>query len=314
MTRLILIVTVLFLTQPLYAFDVVFKKKATVAGALVTLGDVATIDTIDQTGIALLTVPVANSPAPGEKTFFRSMNIKKYLGTSQNLPEDIDWRGAATIEVNRSGTRINAQRMLEYISEYLKIQSASLPDAEVRFIPTSHPMPFTLPSGNLSCDVIPSHPGILSSSRFSLIFKVDDRVVKNISIRGKLEARATVITAAKPIKRGTILYPEHIRETVLDISNLKDPGFSADDFLGKIIKRTLKTGTPIGLSMVESLPVVYRGEKVKIVIQSGPMLLTATGLAHSDGKLNDLIRVQNLNSSKVVFGRVTGPGVVEVLL
>ncbi len=44
------------------------------------------------------------------------------------------------------------------------------------------------------------------------------------------------------------------------------------------------------------------------------MLLTATGLAHSDGKIDDLIRVQNLNSNKVVFGRVAGPGIVEVIL
>lgn len=314
MTRLLLIITVLFLAQPLYAFDVIFNKKASVDEKIVKLGDVATVDTIDETGKALLTIPVANAPAPGEKTYFRSSNIKKYLTSSQNLPEDIGWRGSPTIEVLRKGTRIESKHMLEFISDYIQLQQNALPDAEIRFIPTSHPLPFTLPTGHLTCDVIPSHPGILNSSRFSLIFKVDNRVVKNMSIRGKVEARAEVITAAIPIKKGTVLSPKHLRKTVLDISSMKDPGFTLDEFLGKKSKRTIQAGSPIRISMIESLPVIYRGERVKIVIQSGPMLLTATGLAHSDGRVNDLIRVQNINSSKVVFGRVTGPGVVEVIL
>lgn len=129
-----------------------------------------------------------------------------------------------------------------------------------------------------------------------------------------MEARANVIAAAIPLKKGTILRARHLKETVMDISELKDPGFSVDEFLGKKIKRSLRAGSPVKISMVESLPVIHRGEKVKIVIESGSMLLTATGLAHSDGKLNDFIRVQNINSNKVVFGRVTGPGVVEVIL
>jgi len=51
-----------------------------------------------------------------------------------------------------------------------------------------------------------------------------------------------------------------------------------------------------------------------MVIESGTLHLTATGLAHSDGKLDQMIKIQNINSSKTVHGRVTGPGIVEVLL
>lgn len=314
MIRLLIILTFLATSLPAQAFDVTFKKTATVDDKLVTLGDVATISGLSEIEQSLLTIPVANSPAPGEKAFLRSVNIKKYLSSSQTLPEDINWNGSSSVAVTRSGTTINAQQMLRYISDYFRSQEDSLPLAVIRFIPSSHPLPFTLPKGELSCDVIPSNPGILSSSRFSLIFRVNDRVVKNMSIRGRVEARANIITTAIPVKKGTILTPRHIKETVMDISELKDPGFSVDEFLGKKIKRSLRAGSPIKVSMVESLPVIHRGEKVKIVIQSGSMLLTATGLAHSDGKINELIRVQNLNSSKVVFGRVTAPGIVEVIL
>jgi len=314
MIRLFVILIIFATSLPVHAFDVTFKKNATVNDALVTLGDVASIDESSEIGNSLLTIPVANSPAPGEKAFLRSLNIKKYLSSSQPLPEDIEWKGASSIAVTRSGIAINAQKMLGFIADYLRSQEDSLPLAAIRFIPTSHPLPFTLPNGELSCDVIPSNPGILSSSRFSLIFRVNDRVVKNMSIRGRVEARTNVVITAIPVKKGTILTPYHLKEAVMDISKIKDPGFSIDEFIGKKLKRNLRAGSPVKISMVEILPVIHRGEKVKIVIQSGSMLLTATGLAHNDGKINDLIRVQNLNSNKVVFGIVKGPGIVEITL
>ena len=238
MIRLFLILIILATSLPAHAFDVTFKKNATVDDALVTLGDVASISEISEIGDALLTIPVANSPAPGEKAFLRSVNIKKYLSSSQTLPEDIEWKGASSVTVTRSGIAINAQKMLGFIADYLRSQEDSLPLAVIRFIPTSHPLPFTLPNGELRCDVIPSNPGILSSSRFSLIFRVNDRVVKNMSIRGRVEARANVVITAIPVKKGTILTPRHLKEAVMDISEIKDPGFSTDEFIGKKLRET----------------------------------------------------------------------------
>jgi flagella basal body P-ring formation protein FlgA len=66
--------------------------------------------------------------------------------------------------------------------------------------------------------------------------------------------------------------------------------------------------------MVENLPVVKRGQQVKIAIKAGALLLTATGLAYNDGKLDQMIKVQNISSSKIILGRVAGPGLVEVML
>ena len=182
MIRLLLILTLLATSLPAQAFDVTFKKNATVDDALVTLGDVASISEISEIGKSLLTIPVANSPAPGEKAFLGSVDIKRYLSSSQTLPDNIQWKGSSTVTVTRGGITINAQKMLGFISDYLRSREDSLPPAVIRFIPTSHPLPFTLPTGELSCDVIPSNPGVLSSSRFSLIFRVNDKVVKTGSV------------------------------------------------------------------------------------------------------------------------------------
>jgi flagella basal body P-ring formation protein FlgA len=100
----------------------------------------------------------------------------------------------------------------------------------------------------------------------------------------------------------------------MDISDIASPELDPQNLLGMQLTRAIAAGAPITGANVETLPVVRRGQKVKMFIESGTLHLTATGLAHSDGKLDQMIKIQNINSNKTVHGRVTGPGIVEVLL
>ena len=53
-------------------------------------------------------------------------------------------------------------------------------------------------------------------------------------------------------------------------------------------------------------------ESVKIQIRIGELRVTAAGQALQEGKQGQLIRVQNVDSKKVVLGKVVGAGLVEV--
>lgn len=296
------------------ALEITFKQRCSVDGEIVKLQDVALLDEQGGLAQALGSQPVAKAPAPGEKVYLRSITMKQYLVRSQTLPSDITWSGSPTVEVTRNGIYIGPGKIEELISEYLDEHKNSLPEAEIRFVPGSLPIPFILPKGDLTYEVIPSKPSIMGSSRFSLIFRIDNRVVKNMSVRGRLEAIGNVVVTTKPVKKGRVLSRDHLKVARMDINNLSETSSEVEDFLGMKLKRSLRAGSPVTASMVETLPVVHRGERVKIVIHSGSMLLTATGLAHSDGRMNQIIKVQNINSSKVVFCRVTAPGLVEVVL
>ncbi len=282
--------------------------------SVIRLGDIAGFDEETEMTRALATLTVGQAPAPGEKSSLHSLSIKEYLVSSQSLSRDIHWQGSPTVTVFRRGIDIGPERILAIIADYIKKNQNNLPEAEIRFIPDSLPLPFTVPTGDLTYEVIPSNPEILGSSRFSIIFRVDDKVVKNMSVRGEIEALAQVIVSAGSLQRGTILRPEQLTTTIMDISSIDNPGFNPEDFVGKKLTRSLRAGSPVSLSMVEALPIVQRGEKVKIFINSGPMHLTATGLAYSNGVKGQMIRVQNINSNKMIYCRVAAPGLVEVIL
>ena len=314
LTALLIAGPIIGLTQPAGALEITFRATGSVADSLIRLGDIADFDEETETARALATQPVGQAPSPGETTSLRSVGIRDFLVSSLSLSGDIRWTGSPTVAVQRLGVKIGPEQVDAFIGEFIKKNRGNLPEAEIRFVPSALPLPFILPTGELTHEVIPSNPGILGSSRFSIIFRIDDTVVKNMSVLGKIEALAQVVVAAGSLKKGAILRPEQLATAVMDISSINNPGLKPGDFVGKKLTRSLRAGSPILSSMIEAQPIVQRGEKVKIVINSGPLHLTATGLAHSDGAKDQMIRVQNINSNKIIYCRVTAPGLVEVLL
>ncbi len=123
-----------------------------------------------------------------------------------------------------------------------------------------------------------------------------------------------VVVAEKSLRKGTILSPSDLTLAVKNLNEVSSPGLDLNSFSGKKLLRNIKAGTVITSPMIATLPLIKRGERVKIVISSGPLHLSATGIARTDGKRDQMIRVQNINSNKIIHCRVAAPGLVEVLL
>ncbi|MFH0781262.1 MAG: flagellar basal body P-ring formation chaperone FlgA [Pseudomonadota bacterium] len=316
MKRLLLTLILLFgLFETCPALEITFNQIAQIDDPTIKLGDVAKFDEQSPLAEALATQSVCQAPAPGEAMVIHSQTIIQTLRYSnRSLPSDIIWSGSSTIHISRQGILIGAEKIQAIIAEFLINNKKNLPQAEIKFIPNSLPLPFFVPKGDLSYDIIPSHPGILGSSSLSIIFKVDDKVVKNMSVRGKMEALAKIVVAASTLRKGLILRPQHLNVAAMDISEIASPELDFHALIGMQLTRSVATGSPVLGSMVDALPVVKRGQKVQIIIDTASLHLTATGLAYSDGKLDQMIKVQNINSNKTIQGRVAAPGVVEVTL
>jgi len=313
-TTLLTISFLLLTISSACGIEINFRSNATVDGDQIRLGDIAEFSDSSVMAKALASLVVGPSPDPGQAVLVGAEAVKQYLTSSAPIPAGTVWQGASAIGVKRNAQQIQPKFILNLISDYLEDNRDNLPEAAVRFVPDAQPLPFFLPVGELVPEIIPSNPNILGSSRFSIIFRIGGDVVKNMSVRGRVEAMAQVVVSAKRLTRGTILRHEDLSLAAVDISGLQRPGFQPEDFIGLKLTRSMRAGTPIVDTMVEALPVVHRGEKVKILVRAGALQITATGLAHSDGKIDEMIRVQNISSNKVLLCRVTAPGLVEVIL
>jgi flagella basal body P-ring formation protein FlgA len=314
MFRSLLIILTLFIAAPVHGLVIEFKDSANVDDASVTLGDIAVFDEDTELTRSLASQNIAQAPSPGQSIQLQTRSIQKYFDSNLNINAEIYWSGAETTNVVRNAVQISPAQILNIIDTFLDQNKHELPQAEIRFIPTSQPLPFIIPAGELRWEVIPSDPAIVGSSRFSIIFRVDGRVRKNMSVRGHLEVLTRVVVAASEIRKGTVLTSQHLATAVQDISNLQEPCLNAQEILGKKVTRSFKAGNVIFLSQVDFPPMVRKGELVRMLVSKGSLRISATGVARSDGKHNETIQVQNINSNKTVYCRVSRPGIVEVAL
>lgn len=209
-------------------------------------------------------------------------------------------------------TRIDNLKIRKLLDAYLQAHSETMPAARIRFKSVKQIKPFVLPAGTATCEIIPAIPKIIGSRRFTMIFRVDGQIRANFALHTELEALAPVAVAAIDLPRGVLIAPGDVRLVEKDLSNLREPYLDAKSLVGKKVRRALRAGTVLQKALLETPPVVRRGDSVTMTVRSGAMILTARGAARDNGVIGDTIRVRNNDSQKDVLCRVAGPGAVEV--
>ncbi|MFN2355672.1 MAG: flagellar basal body P-ring formation chaperone FlgA [Desulfopila sp.] len=296
------------------ALVITFAEEAIVATDYITLGDLVEFDKETQLTASLATKIVTRSPDPGKSRIFSTYDIKEEILRKTPMSRHTLWTGSNVITVSRKGQQILPSRVIEAIDQFLRDNSHSMPEADISFTPRTLPVPFMLPKGKLAIEVVPANPTILKSSSFTLIFRVNGKVEKNFSVPGDLKALAPVVIATDSLPRGSRLTPANTKKAIKDLTRHDNPSTNLRRILGKRLKRTIRAHDVIHSSDVEIPPLIQRGQLVKIIIRTGTMHLSATGVARRDGKQGEIIRVRNVNSNKLIQGRVTAAGTVEVTI
>jgi flagella basal body P-ring formation protein FlgA len=207
---------------------------------------------------------------------------------------------------------VDAEAIRRHLDDFIRSRQGDLPQADIRFRKLELPAPFSLPPGKLEVEVIPADPQIVTSRRFTMIFRVDSRVEKNLALRAELEAIAPVVVAAGDLGRGAVLSARDLNVVATDLVGLRNPCFDPAELVGKKLRQSVRLGAPIVRTQIDFPPLVKRGEAVTINLLQGRLLLTANGEAQQDGREGETIRVRNNSSRKEVLCRVTSTGQVQV--
>ncbi len=126
---------------------------------------------------------------------------------------------------------------------------------------------------------------------------------------------ADVLIAKRTLPRGHVLTAGDFEVEPRDVSRLLSGYVSSPSALiGQKLKYQLIAGRMLTPSMLEADAAVRRGQTVTIIASGGGIAVRMSGKALMDGALNQRIRVQNLNSGRVVEGIVRSREHVEVLL
>ncbi len=153
----------------------------------------------------------------------------------------------------------------------------------------------------------------IGDTAFKVLFFKDDTLIREEPVRVRMEVMLAIPVSTRALERDTEIRNEDIKIvgrwfTRMPYSAITDPA----EVIGKRAASSIRPNCEITRSMVKNSVLVARGKIVRIVLESGPMRILSVGLAEENGGRNDVIRVRNTSSSKMVYARVIDYSVVKV--
>ncbi|KTD64807.1 flagellar basal body P-ring formation chaperone FlgA [Legionella spiritensis] len=124
-----------------------------------------------------------------------------------------------------------------------------------------------------------------------------------------------VVVAKNNLLKGEVIKKDDLHLVPMDISLLKlgyftDPGQVA----GQIAKQAVNQGSYLMPSTLEAARIIRKGQEVRILAISNNLKVSMKGIALSDGAQDELIKVKNLSSKRIIEGRVSNKNEVHITL
>ena len=136
---------------------------------------------------------------------------------------------------------------------------------------------------------------------------------RTLFVRGEISIKSQVLVVRRAVRKGEPLGSEITVLVEEDITRLhRSFLLHADRLRGMVAKRTLQPGRIISPEDLTAPLLIHRGQVVMIRVQTPNIFITAPGRAKQNGKLGEIIRVENLQSKKIIYARVSTSRTVNV--
>ncbi|PVE22466.1 flagella basal body P-ring formation protein FlgA [Microvirga sp. KLBC 81] len=81
---------------------------------------------------------------------------------------------------------------------------------------------------------------------------------------------------------------------------------------GKTARRTLLPGEPIPLNAIDDPKLVTRGVQTAILFEEGALSIVGVGIPLQSGALGETVQVKNVDSGRIITGRVQADGKIRI--
>ena len=207
-----------------------------------------------------------------------------------------------TAEEIKQGARDFLFRTLPWEKEQLEI--------EIYY----HGGKITLPSGEKFL-IYKGRGGTKNVGRIpiTLEIKVDGIFQKRIGINSRVMVSQEVVKTTRQIKKGEIFTTDNIHiETIKTERLLGNTIKNIKDALGYEAVNYLPNGRPLLRRSMKKPALGNKGNKIMILAQRGGMKITTPGILKEDGYKDAMVQVLNIESKKIIYGRLVDSNTVKV--
>lgn len=285
-----------------------------IAADQIQLGKIARIDG-DDAGLVreLEALVIGRSPLPGKSRSLDRTAIQLRLKQSGIDLARIELQIPPEVQVSRGAVEVGRERIEQIVTAFIQQQFAGKGQT-VRIKEIRGTEPVLLPKGSLSHQVAaPRNSALSGSLPLTVTLKVNDEIEKRMMVTAVVEVLVNAVVTTRPLGRFKPIEESDVEVRPVDVSGLP-ADYIADPevVLGKRTRRLLDANTVLRPDLVESQPIVKRGDRVRIIIESPGMRITALGEVKQNGCLGERIPVANLDTNKVIQARVVDTQTVKI--
>jgi flagella basal body P-ring formation protein FlgA len=153
----------------------------------------------------------------------------------------------------------------------------------------------------------------IGDSIFAVGIYDDGTLVREESVRVRMEVAMDVLVSAKFLPRDTEINADDVK-LVRKWFNQNPANIvtQMEDVIGKHPYSDIRQNMEIKRNMLKTVKTIKRGKMVKMVLESGPLMIVTFGLSEEDGSRGDFIKVKNISSNKIVYAKVIDDSSVRV--
>ena len=142
----------------------------------------------------------------------------------------------------------------------------------------------------------------------------DDNNPWHVFVPVTIQIMTPVITARQSIPAQQLITEDDLEVTPYDKKRIYSAYFKdKSEIIGQVASQTIPMGTVISKRNIAQQTLVHRDQVINLIVKTNAVMVTMTGIAKSDGRLNDAIKAYNPSSKKMMDAVVTGTGKAEII-
>jgi len=171
-----------------------------------------------------------------------------------------------------------------------------------------------LPQGRVTFDCkLPGRKRRIGRVHFLCLVKMAGETKKRLRLYADVRVAYDIYRPIRSLKRGHVIQPGDVELTQLKSDHVLRNLISDEaDIMGHRLIRNLEEGETILAHMIQKVPLVKNGDRILIIANKGALRVTASGVVRQNGFKNDTVRVENLQSRKIILGTVIDSRTVRI--
>ncbi len=290
-------------------------REVTVEGNQLSLEQISVIRGSSPLVAKARQVLLGRLSAPGQKLVLDRPTILSRLATCGIGADQVRLTGADSVTVRRQQQIIEVEDFVEIGRQFVQQLGGSHSVCEI--IAVARPKDLVLSERPQEVQLRPElvRGAVRGHVTVRVQVTADGRDVGTRDVSFRLKYRTHRVVATVQIAEGTALTPDNVTIEAA-VSDQPEPSGWKPPY-GLVATRAVAAGAEIRDSMLSAAPTavqVRRNETVLIRIERPGILVTAMGTSLQDGRLGELVKVRNADSSRIIVCRIMPDGSVEPAL